>query len=208
MAKRRYTFTALIPLVLFSLHAQEKSAAGQTNGAIVHTTVKGISFAAAGPVNMLDSVTYQIPLESAGSTQPRSAVVTVSASDRVFVDLPGSYGGRLYLDTPAAAKFSPNRIPADSVVTGQAAFRREYWAVYAGMGMWDGVINCYTKVDGHYYVVSLNRQISAGKPGEEVNGVQLRSGELQKNVFNALQDSTDELVNDFTALLRTVRIQK
>ncbi|MFA6542229.1 MAG: hypothetical protein WCT99_11555 [Bacteroidota bacterium] len=204
MAKRRYTFTALFLMALFTLHAQEKNKAG----AVIHNTGMGISFAAAGPVNTIDSVTYQIPLESSGNSQTRSAVVTISASDKMFVDLPGSYGGRLYLDTPAASNFSANRLAADSVYTEQSAFCREYWAVYAGMGMWDGVINCYTKVDGHYYVVSLNRQISAGKPGEEVNGAQLRSEDLQKNVFNTLQDSTDELVNDFTSLLRTVRIQK
>jgi hypothetical protein len=135
-----------------------------------------------------------------------SAVAEVSVSDRLFVDLPGSYGGRLYLDSPPAGRILPSRVMVDSVVTAGCKFRREYWAVYAGMGMWEGVINCYARVGGRYYIVSLIQATPLGKPGEQVDGKPLGAEELKTRLLSSLRDSTGVLVGRFADLLSSVQI--
>lgn len=156
----------------------------------------------------LDSATYSVTLPSSEASADRPAQAEVTATDRLFVDLPGSYGGRLYFDEPAASALMKNRMLVDSVQTGQQHFRREYWAVYAGMGMWEGVINCYTREAGRYYVVSMVQPMQAGKPGEESGDRPLSSDELKAKVVNALRDTTNAAVARFTTMLNSVQINK
>ena len=185
-------------------------AVGPVHGQVERTIYKddalGVAFAELGAVERVDSTTYRITLQSSGASSVRSAQAQVSASDRLFVDLPGSYGGRLYLDEPTASRFMDNRVLVDSVTTGYASFRREYWAVYAGMGMWDCVINCSAQRDGHFYIVSLIQDRPIGKPGEEMEGKPLSGEALKAKVLTSLRDTTDVIVNKFDALLASVQI--
>ncbi len=166
----------------------------------------GISFDKIGRVIKHDSTNYSIDLFSNVSSN-ESAVVQISAANKLFVDLPGSYGGRLYLDSPSAAKLYKNILLVDSINTGRHNFKREYWAVYAGMGMWDCVINCYTYVKGKYYIVSLVQDEMMGKPGEINNGKRISSNELKSIILSSLQDKMNTNVNKFNDLLHSIRIQ-
>jgi hypothetical protein len=132
----------------------------------------------------------------------------VSTTDRLFVDLPGSYGGRLYYDSPAAAQLMQCRVLVDSVPSNGQNFQRDYWTVYAGMGMWDCVINCYTRDAGGYHVVSLVQQLRLGKPGEVVDGASVTADELRVKALAALRDTSNVRVKEFTKMLDTVQINK
>ena len=168
----------------------------------------GISFAKIGDVKKVDSSTYTVALRSSANSSARSAIARVSVSERLFVDLPGSYGGRFYFDQSQGRRLLEDRVFSDTLNTGHATYRREYWAVYAGMGMWEGVINCYTREGGKYYIVSLIRDKALGKPGEMVAGSRLTSGQLKARLLSNLQDTSDTTVQAFDKLLTSVKIQQ
>lgn len=166
----------------------------------------GIAFNAIGTMQKSDSATFCMTLLSSSYSSSLHALAEIAVSDRLFVDLPGSYGGRVYLDVPSESRLLRFRVLVDSVSTGGYTFRREYWTVYAGMGMWEGTINCFAHVGGRYYIISLDQIAPLGKPGEEVDGKPLVGEEIKAKLLSSLRDSTGELVGRFTALLSSVQI--
>ena len=159
----------------------------------------GIFFKKIGPVLQVDKSTYKIILSSDNSNV-ESAAAQVSVSGRLFLDLPGSYGGIVYLDS-SSTDFYRNRIMVDSFKTKNENFIREYWAVYDGMGMWDCVINCYKKVRDEYYILSLIQDKQIGKPGEISEGKSLTSEELKLKIVFSLKDTTEAIIKQFNELV-------
>jgi hypothetical protein len=172
----------------------------------VHDDALGVTFTAVGATEKSDSSTYSMILQSSDPSRLEKAIAEVSLSDRLFVDLPSSYGGRVYFDTPAASPILQSRLLVDSVSTGLHKFRREYWAVYAGMGMWEGLINCYAQSAGRYCLVSLVWDMPIGKPGAESDDGHRTSEWLQQKCLSSLQDTTNALVRDFNVLLSSVEV--
>jgi len=174
----------------------------------VQNDILGISFAKVGAVTQIDNSTYRISMSSSNTSPGESAYAQVSSASKLFVDLPGSYGGRVYLDSPSANKLLQNRALVDSVNNGQLIFHRGYWAVYAGMGMWDCVINCSVQKNGRYYIVSLIQEKMMGKPGEIVDSQPLKAENLKSKVVSYLQDTTNSTVSKFNKLLSSFQINK
>lgn len=209
MIDRQIVNRTLVAFVLCCVCAHVESNAQQEARAIFRDDTLGIAFAKIGAVEKIDNATYRIMLPSSDKMQIGTpAIAEVSATDRLYVDLPGSYGGRVYYDTPSATRLFQNRVLIDSVLVGQQNFHREYWIVYAGMGMWESVINCYMQETGRYYIVSLLQEVRAGKPGDDVDGLQLTAEGVQKNVLSALRDTTNTIVGEFTTMLNTVQISR
>src|SRR5512135_1754297 len=116
----RNSLSVLVMVCLFSpVHAQGEKSALQESGTRLRDDALGVTFAAPATPTKIDSASYSIQLHSASAQ--------VSATDRLFIELPGSYGGRLYLDAPSASRFLENRLLVDSVTTDYVSFRREYW---------------------------------------------------------------------------------
>ena len=206
--KKIIIFTLTIVAALFNIVNSQIIPEEQKNqNNHVTDDVLGISFVKVGTVVQLDSSTYSINLLSSDGSPVQSAIAQVSVSSRLFIDLPGSYGGRVYLNSPSAAKLLSNRVMVDSVNTGNQSFCREYWEVYAGMGMWDCVINCYEKEKGKYYVVSLIQDKPIGKPGEIVNGKKLTAEDLKLKAVSTLQDTTNTIVKKFNQLLFSFQVR-
>lgn len=160
----------------------------------------GISFQNVGYATKRDGKGYVITLQAPRGTI-RSATAGILLSQRRVIDLSGSYGGPVYLDTPMAASISENRVKVDSFQTDGLWFRREYWAVYAGMGAWEGVINCTAFMNGQYYVLSLHADIALGKPGEVAEGERMSAEHLRDRVADVLSDGREPVVRAFNALL-------
>ena len=199
MTKKIFFTAALIVSFLITTNGQTNSS--QNSKDSISDKSLGISFIKEGSVTQSGNNTYNIVLSS-------SATAHVSAVNKLFVDLPGSYGGRVYFDSPVGEKMMHNRILIDSVNTGQQKLKREYWAVYGGMGMWDCVINCYTYINGKYYIVSMVQDKMIGKPGEIRNGKHVSSTELKMKILSSLQDTTNTVVKKFNSLLTSFQIQK
>lgn len=206
MTKRLIFIIWLIAGLLCIVNGQIKTDAKQNLDGRIQNDVLGISFTKIGTVVQLDSSTYTLALSLSGTTTAKSAIAQVSVSNRLFVELPGSYGGRFYLDTSSATQILKNRVIVDSVNTGRQNFCREYWVVYAGMGMWDCVINCYVQGKGRYYIVSLVQDKQIGKPGEIVDGKPLKAEDLKLKIVSSLQDTNDRVVNDFNKLVSSFQI--
>jgi hypothetical protein len=205
---KKLIFTLLIVSSwLFCANGQINKAAQSSLNNRIQNKVLGISFSEVGKVSQVDNSTYNINLSSSDNLSNPSATAQISVVNRLYVDLPGSYGGRLYLDSPAAAKLIKNKLLVDSVDNGQQIFKRQYWAVYGGMGMWDCVINCYTYANGKYYIVSLVQDKMMGKPGEIVNGKPVSSNVLKLKVLSSLRDTTNPIVNKFDNLVSSFQIQ-
>jgi hypothetical protein len=198
----------VIANVHFTINSQTLMKAQKNIPDRVQDNVMGISFTKIGTVTKPDSSTYDIDLTSSASSPAQSAIAQVATTNKLFVDLPGSYGGRVYFDSPAAINLFHNRISVDSISTDQLKFHRGYWAVYAGMGMWDCVINCYTQKNGKYYIVSLVQNKLLGKPGEILNGSPLTAQALERRAVSYLQDSTNNVIKKFNNVLSSFRIQK
>jgi hypothetical protein len=167
----------------------------------------GISFLRIGKTAWQDGNGHRMCLQSPGGNI-RLATAGVSVSPRPFVDLSGSYGGRLYLDEPKARPLLKNRVKIDTVNIDGLRFRREFWAVYAGMGQWEGVINCYAFHNRQYYVLSLNADISLGKPGEVVDGARISAGLLRTRLVGILDDSREPVIQSFNDFLSTFQVSK
>ena len=193
--------------LLFTAVGQNKTNVKQNLETRIQDQSLGISFSKIGSVEKQDSSTYRITLKSSNRFSSQTATVLVSKSDRMFIDLPGSYGGRIYLDSPAGTKLLSNRILVDSVIYGQQKFHREYWAVYAGMGMWDCVVINYIQNNGKYYIVSLVQDKQIGKPGEIYSGKQLTNKELKMKALSSLQDTANTIVNEYNKLISSFQIQ-
>ena len=166
----------------------------------------GISFAPVGAVAKSADATYVMTILQSPGSPGTSSVAEVSAGDRPYVDLPGSFGGKLYLDSPPAQRILGSRILVDSLASSGLEFRREYWTVYAGMGMWEGVIDCYARAAGRYYTVSLVQEAPLGKPGEDVDGKPLAAEEIRARLLASLRDSTGDVVSRFGQLLSSLQI--
>ena len=207
MIKRMIFCTLFIAGLLLNTYGQIRKNTSSNILPRIQNDAMRISFAKVGTVTQLDDSTYSVALSSSGILSSK-AVVEISTTSRLFVNLPGSNGGRLYLDSSEAARLFKNRIGLDTVNTGQMNFHRAYWAVYAGMGMWDCVINCHVQQNGKYYIVSLVQEKQFGKPGEIVNGKTITTKELQSKALLALRDTTSNVVSEFNKLLSTVQIYK
>ena len=164
MIDRRIFAMVFVGCLLCFVICQNKSDAQENGSDRFQDGVLGIAFMRVGVLEKTDSSTYRMTLQSAKNSSAQTAIAQVSATDRLFVDLPGSYGGRLFIDTQSDSHLFANRVKVDSVNTGQQNFRREYWIVYAGMGMWEGVINCSKQEGGRYYVVSLIQEMLLVNP--------------------------------------------
>ena len=168
----------------------------------------GIAFMRVGILEKTDSSTYRMTLQQAKTHPLKLHSPKYPRPIGCLWTYPESYGGRLFLDKQSDSQLFANRVKVDSVNTGQQNFPREYWIVYAGMGMWEGVINCSKQEGGRYYVVSLIQEMSLGKPGEEVDGTPLTAENLRGKYLKSLQDTTNEIINKFTTLLRSVQIHQ
>ena len=167
----------------------------------------GISFLKIGSAPRRIEKEYRMSLQNPGA-KIRLATAGVSVSRRPYVDLSGSYGGKLYLDTPKTRSLLRNRISIDTVDVGGLRFRRELWAVYAGMGMWEGVINCYAFSNRQYYVLSLNVDIPMGKPGETVAGERMNTELLRSRLAKMLGDKQVPAIKTFNELLQSFEVSK
>ena len=206
MVKKLILTTALVACIFLTVDGQNKTSNQTYSVARIRDNTLGVSFAKIGRVVKSDNTTYSIKLTS--DTSPaQAAIANVSVSGRLFIDLPGSYGGRVYLDSPAGAKLLHYRVRVDSVHIDGRYFRREYWAVYAGMGQWDCVINCYSKENGKYYIVSLIQGKPVGKPGEIVGSNKITTDALQLKALSSMQDTTENIVGNFNKLLSSIEIQ-
>lgn len=186
--------------LFFTVNCQTITASKQELNDRIKDNALGISFIKAGETARIDTSTYNIKL-------PSSAAAQVSVSNKLFVDLPGSYGGRLYFDSPNAW-IEQNKVKTDNVNSGGQNYQREYWAVYAGMGMWECVINCYTRINGKYYIVSYIQDRQLGKPGEINEGKQLKAEDLKLQALSYLQNQSNNSISEFYTLLASFQIQK
>jgi hypothetical protein len=206
MIFRRSLALALVAWSLCNVDGVSRCWAQQTVSLRVQDNTLGVAFREIGAVEKIDASTYRMMLISSNAVSPQHAVAEVSASNRMFVNLPGTYGGRFYLDRPSASPHLSKSALVDSVEEGGRAFRREYWTVYAGMGMWEGVISCSARAGGRYYIVSFVQDLPLGKPGEEAGGEVLRGEELQTRCLSSLRDTSNALVRQFLNLLSSVQI--
>lgn len=205
MKKKLIFISFLIICLLDFANGQTNQSKVNNSKNLVKDSDLGISFAKIGTVNQIDDLNYKINLPSNNSS-PQDAIANISTSDRLFVDLPGSYGGRLFLDSPAAKNLLKDLVKVDSFSNGNQNFIREYWAVYAGMGMWDCVINCYAQKNGKYYIVSLVQDKQIGKPGEIINGNKLKAVDLKTKILSSLQDSSNIEIKNFNKLISSFQI--
>lgn len=136
----------------------------------------------------------------------REVFIDAALAEHPSIDLPGSYGGRMLLDSPAAASIAESVVKRDIVTTADRTWRREYRAVYAGMGMWDCVVRCFTESGGQDLSLTLVQSVSAGKPGEEVNGAALRTEDVRASLLDRMQDASSPAVQRLTSLLGSLRI--
>jgi len=167
----------------------------------------GISFLEAGQPIASTKNGYTMSLESpTGAVRQATAAITVLP--RPTVDLPGSFGGILYLDDPNAKSLLADVVRIDTVNINGLQFRREIWAVYAGMGAWEGVINCYAFHNYQYYSLRLQADISAGRPGEFVDGEQTSAETLRSRIADVLSDPRESVVQQFNALVSSFRVSQ
>lgn len=144
---------------------------------------------------------------STGQANP-SSKAHIFVAQQPFVYLPGTYGGRYYFNEGNTGLNASDQVQGDSVNVNGLKFARDYWAVYAEEGQWETVINCYALHAGQYYIVSLERDLAAGMPGEKVNGVTIAKQQIRARLISALRDTTDSYVRSFNQILDSFTLTK
>ncbi len=204
---KRVAFHTIVILVctsmFFPLLAQNQPLSSHNR--VVSDRTLGISFLQVGKITRESHSIYQMLIESDHGVIEH-ATAEIFLAQRPSVDLPGSYGGQLYLNDVKSKLLSENVVAVDTLIVHGLKFRRDYWAVYAGMGMWEGVINCYAFGGQQYYNVSLDVGINAGKPGEDVNGQTLDTHLLRNRVAKIICDSHEPAVQKFNELLLSFQL--
>lgn len=197
-----YRYVGVSVLVFISVlctNAQEQQ---------IINAVPGVSFQKVGQIAASDSSSYSLILGNASPESGTKPVAHISVASQLYVDLPGSYGGKLYYESPDMKNLTASRVQSDSFDNGSVKFTREYWVVYAGMGAWEEVINCYTQQNGRYYIVSFSQDVMLGKPGMEVEGKQITRKEIRAKAIASLTDTTNLALKQFNELLTSIRIAK
>ncbi|MCL4511681.1 MAG: hypothetical protein M1470_11490 [Bacteroidetes bacterium] len=189
-------------------YSQEAESYKSSQSKVIKDDVLGISFPEIGKVEKVDSSSYRMILNTTNEGSRVSPVARISVSSRLFVDLPGSYGGRLYLDSPRARRLLKNNVYIDTIESGPVKFTRQYWTVYAGMGTWECVVNCYARESSNYYIISLSKNVTAGKPGEHVDGKQLTAGQIKARLLSSLRDTSNVMVQQFNKLVTSFQINR
>ncbi|MGB9773150.1 MAG: hypothetical protein ACP5JH_00980 [Bacteroidota bacterium] len=190
-------------VISYNLLAFAQQPKDQISSSVKTVTNKsfGFSFKTAGEVVREDSATYSIKFSALSGLNGSTPYAYVSVSNEPFVYLPGSYGGRYFLNQNAQADLLIDRLLIDSITVNGLKFRREYWAVYAGMGAWEAVVNCYTLQKDRYYVISLVQDLQSGKPGEVINDKKLTKEEIQSSLLHMMQDATSSTIRQFNQIL-------
>lgn len=183
----------------------DKSRSSVPRDSMISDQTLGISFLRIGTETIHGGNGYRMLLQSSEGTI-RRATAGVKISSRRFVDLSGSYGGEVYLDDLKTRSLLKNRVKVDSINLGGLWYSREFWAVYAGMGAWEGVINCYAFHNRQYYVCSLNADLMIGKPGEVVDGGRMSAEVLRERVMDILNDSREPIIHKFNDFLSSVQV--
>ncbi len=199
--------TVLIGLLGTVSFAQSKDTASKAN--IVNATDSlGFTVHGGWPVVREGAGEYLIKLLRAERDTGPVNEVRIFVAEQPFVYLPGTYGGRYYFNHDVHSRLGESRVPGDSVIVNGVGFKRDYWAVYAGQGEWETVINCYAYHDGQYYVISLGHDSMAGKPGEFVNGSRITKQQMRTRLFNSLRDTTNDYVRSFNQILGSFSLTK
>ena len=200
------TATALLFVIALSVRSQNiPIPSASISDSLVFDHTLGISFVRAGQEIKRTDGGYGITLESTGGMIRRAAAGIFVASRRT-IDLPGSYGGKMYLDNPRAGAILKNIVRVDTTSVNGIPFTREYWAVYAGMGMWEGVVNCSALRNGQYYVVSLTTDFMLGKPGDDVEGKRITTEALRSRMADILSDPREPVVQQFNSILSSFEV--
>jgi hypothetical protein len=198
----------LIGGALLVLSAQAVTAQTKRSANVLENNSRRFRIRYEGTLVEQSDTDYSVRFPSLASKTGGGNGAHIFVSQRPFVDLPGSYGGRLYYDSPEMQGQLQNRVYIDTTGTYPTKFRREYWTVYAGMGAWDCVTNCYAEKEGEYYILSIVREMMSGKPGQQVEGRQLTSEELKASLLKKMQDTTDTVVHQFNSLVDSFRFEK
>ncbi len=122
--------------------------------------------------------------------------------------MPGTYGGRYYFEKGNGGLTPSDRVRGDSVSVNGLKFAKDYWAVYAGEGQWETVINCYALTSGHYCIMSLQHDVATPMPGEILDGSKITNGEIRAKLISALRDTTNSYVASFNEILSSFSITK
>lgn len=151
---------------------------------------------------------YLIDLSGPANAEYGGGRVHIFISRRPFVYLPGTYGGRYYFDTDESARTTSDYVRGDSVTFNGVKFARDYWAVYAGMGQWETVDNCYALHNGQYYTISLARDFKTVMPGQTVNGTRTTKEQLRSSLIEKMRDTSSVYVKSFNRILESFSITK
>ncbi len=198
--------TVFTPTSLVLAQEAANQLAASTDASVADQRL-GISFLKTGQALRPENNGYVLSLENSSGTI-RQATASITVSQRPSIDLSGSFGGRLYLDDPQAKPILENVVKVDTVVVHGLFFRREFWAVYAGMGAWECVINCYACHNTQYYSLCLNADVNAGRPGESVGGEKVSTEALRQRVTQLLNDSREPVVQQFNSLLSSFQVSQ
>ena len=206
---QRYSFAVFLSFAVSSL-TNAQTGGNQllsSKDAVVIDQALGISFLKPGQAVRQGNNGYEFSLQSS-SGNIRQAVASILISQKPSVDLSGTYGGRLSLDAPEARRLLENVVKVDTIVLRGLVFRRELWAVYAGMGAWEGVVNCYALRNNQYYNLCLNVGVNAGKPGETEGGEAVSAKALQARVAGVLTDAREPVIQQFNSLLSSFQLNQ
>ena len=151
---------------------------------------------------------FLIKLQQPGSAGNGEGRVHIFVSQQPFVYLPGTYGGRFYFETDKTPNTAADHVRGDSVTVNGIRFARDYWAVYAGMGQWETVDNCYTIHGGRCYTISLTRNFKTVMPGQTVNGTRTTKEQLRSSLIGKMRDTSNVNVKSFNELLKSFSITK
>jgi hypothetical protein len=146
-------------------------------------------------------------------TEGRSSVqVSVNESPSVF--LPGTFGGRYYYNEYSTPAFASNKIISEKLIVNGLEFIKEYWVVYGGAGIWEMVINSYTKHFGHYYSISLQHNFISGTPGTMAeNRLMTKDNYINEAIAKMINNEDQNIINynmilsSFTFTDQTINIK-
>ncbi len=208
---RRSLIIALAGFALFIVGGKEGIAQNKRpisdQTAVYESSYYGFRFTYRGTLTEQSKDNYLIDLPT-GADENFGSQVHIFVDQRPFVLLPGTYGGKFYFGDNRTSKILEDRVSGDSVNVNGLRFARDYWAVYAGHGQWETVINCYAFHGGQFYVVSLGHNVSTVMPGEIINGSRMTKQGIQNELIDALRDTTNDSVKSFEKILQSFSITK
>jgi len=140
-----------------------------------------------------------------GDREHGLSYIRAAVAKEPMVFLPGTFGQSMNIRKEGKKEAASDRKATENFRANGLEFVKEYWVVYAGAGMWETVINCYTFDNGRYFICSLHHEFASDLRKTGVVPHTRTTGDIENQLVRAMKDGDNMYVETFDSVLKSFK---